>query len=205
MRYDAILFALPLAAAAVYHPVPTPTEPIHLAARQTPSANGTGGNLVTACSSAFMSRVTAISSLLPPTPSALDSFYSEVYRSASATDECGSVFALMTAPWPASISSIYLSYHSSWYDRLYENDVFTTPPGCTSVYRSIADSRNSAAVSSMSSCNSVRQSRLSASATAATTGTSTGAPGNMGAAGRNGVSAPLVIGVMAVVGFVGLW
>ncbi|KAH9437285.1 hypothetical protein MCOR02_000939 [Pyricularia oryzae] len=53
-------------------------------------------------------RYDAILFALPPTPRALDSFYSALFRSASAADDGESSIVLRTAYVPASVSSVAL-------------------------------------------------------------------------------------------------
>ncbi|TLD11857.1 hypothetical protein PspLS_11261 [Pyricularia sp. CBS 133598] len=196
MKLNTILAALPAVISATQILVPTVTEPAILAARQqpTPTASEDISSMITACASSFSARLELWSSLVPQ-PSALVSYYSERYR--SVTDECGSHVADATAVVPEDIDSLQYSWAVGMVSTLSANNYYTTPPGCTWVYRSLVDTWFTSSISAFESCVSAYNSSTSAAAATASTATTTAAnsptetPANSGAAGRIGVSTGL--------------
>lgn len=207
MKFNAILAALPAVASAAKMALPTATELAHLTARQqpTPTAAEDTSSLITACASSFSAREAIWSSLVPQ-PSALVSYYSERYR--SVTDECGSHVADATAVVPEDVQSLQYSWADGMFSTLSANNYFTTPAGCTGVYRSLYDEWLTSSLSAYESCVGAYNSSTSAAAAAASTASTTAAaspsetPANSGAAGRIGVSTGLLLGVLAVFGYI---
>ncbi|KAH8839982.1 hypothetical protein MCOR27_005483 [Pyricularia oryzae] len=213
MKYGEILVVLPTAVAAIRNPLPAAPEP-HLAARQQATRTTTTSGLdefqATSCVSIFWAREALASSLEAEQPAPLTSYWSALYR--SATDQCGSVVAVQTAPpMPDPLLSIYADWESSARSAMFDSE---PPLECDSVINDILLSRKQSRFAAQQTCLKAYSSSVAAAAattasstpaaTSAATATSAGTPANTGAAGRSGVSASLALGAMAVFGYFGL-
>ncbi|KAH9439840.1 hypothetical protein MCOR02_003371 [Pyricularia oryzae] len=212
MKYGEILVVLPTAVAAIHNPLPAAPGP-HLAARQQATRTTTTGldeSQATSCVSIFWAREALASSLEAEQPAPLTSYWSALYR--SATDECGSVVAVQTAPpMPDPLLSIYADWESSARSAMFDSE---PPLECDSVINDILLSRKQSRFAAQQTCLKAYSSSVAAAAattasstpaaTSAATATSAGTPANTGAAGRSGVSASLALGAMAVFGYFGL-
>ncbi|KAI6388587.1 hypothetical protein MCOR23_004200 [Pyricularia oryzae] len=214
MKYGEILVVLPTAVAAIHNPLPAAPGP-HLAARQQATRTTTTGldeSQATSCVSIFWAREALASSLEAEQPAPLTSYWSALYR--SATDECGSVVAVQTAPpMPDPLLSIYADWESSARSAMFDSE---PPLECDSVINDILLSRKQSRFAAQQTCLKAYSSSVAAVATAAattgaasstsaaTTTTAAGTPANTGAAGRSCVSTSLALSAMAVFGYFGL-